>query len=48
MLTLVLGGAGTGKTRLIYRQLREAMEAGCEEIADNCRLTSHRCGYRPD
>ncbi len=28
MLTLILGGAGSGKTRLVYRQFREAMEAG--------------------
>ena len=28
MLTLILGGAGSGKTRLVYRQLRAAMEAG--------------------
>ena len=28
MLTLILGGAGSGKTRTVYRQFREAMEAG--------------------
>ena len=28
MLPLILGGAGSGKTRLVYRRFREAMEAG--------------------
>ena len=32
MLTLILGGAGSGKTRLVYRQFREAMEAGGTDL----------------
>ena len=32
MLTFILGGAGSGKSRRVYRQFREAMEAGKRDL----------------